>query len=278
MKNINTKKLKEFTIECNPETLDKEKLSVYKKVGINRLSLGFQSFDNKKLKFLGRLSSRAKNLEIFNLAKMLDFKNVNIDLIYGLPNETLKEWLYDLNIALTLSPEHISAYSLKIEEGSLFFKKKLRISEDLQAQIYRITYLTLKNIYHHYEISNYAKPGYESLHNLNYWRHKEFLGFGAGAWSYINKKRWKNHSSPYKYINSINNSEDIVEFSEGLSEKELAYEEIMLKLRLSSGLSGKKIPESIKEKFKDYFIQEGGKIRLNLDGQLILDYILKEIL
>lgn len=185
----------EFTIECNPGTVTKEKLLLYKKYGVNRLSFGLQSADNAILKRLGRIHTYEEFIESFKLARECGFKNINIDLISAVPGQTIENWKDTLEKVVALSPEHISAYSLILEEGTPLYKdyeadpQSLHLpDEDAEREIYHITKRILKeNGYERYEISNYAKPGYECKHNTGYWTGEEYIGVGLGAASYLSE-------------------------------------------------------------------------------------------
>jgi len=186
----------EITFEINPESITEQKLKILKDYGVNRLSIGLQSFNDMILKFLGRVHTVKDFLSCYESARKIGFKNINIDLIFGIPGQTVKTWQRTLKCALQLKPEHISTYSLTIEKGTRFFETGLRKDDDADADMYEfaIHYLK-KNGYHHYEISNFSrasKPGFECKHNINYWKNGEYLGFGLGAVSYIKGKRIKN--------------------------------------------------------------------------------------
>ncbi|MCI8486549.1 MAG: oxygen-independent coproporphyrinogen III oxidase [Clostridia bacterium] len=199
----------EITIEVNPGTVNKEKLMIYKESGINRISIGLQSTNSNLLKMLGRIHTYEEFMECFKLARHSGFKNINVDLMIGLPNQTLEDINQSIEIISNLNPEHISVYSLIVEEGT-------KISRDIEKGVLilpkeefeRKMYWTVKeklanNGYIHYEISNFAKEGYESKHNMNCWNQKEYLGFGASAHSYINHIRYSNIESLDKYIDNI---------------------------------------------------------------------------
>ena len=191
-----SEKLQEFTIECNPGTLTREKLLIYKKYGVNRISMGLQSADNAILSVLGRIHSFEQFQENFELVRSLGFNNINVDLISGVPGQTLENWKDTLEKVTALSPEHISAYSLILEEGTPLYDAYLKDpvglklpDEDTEREIYHYTlkYLQEKG-YQRYEISNYARPGYECRHNTGYWTGEEYIGVGLGASSYLNRK------------------------------------------------------------------------------------------
>jgi len=201
----------EISIEANPATANKAKLKELRQLGINRLSIGVQSFNNKHLQVLGRIHNSKDIFRIYEDAKAAGFDNINLDLIFALPNQTLEEWQEDLKTALSLSPEHLSTYNLIIEEGTPFAKMSnaqcpisndgKTILEEKELAMYEYTIETLRSAgYKHYEISNFAKPGRECQHNLVYWRNENYLGLGAGAHSHINGKRWSNPNCLEKYL------------------------------------------------------------------------------
>lgn len=205
--NYNISKNVEITIEVNPGTVTKEKLTNYYENGINRISIGLQSCNNNLLKMIGRIHTYEEFLDTYNLAREVGFKNINVDLMIGLPNQTLEDVKTSLEKIISLNPEHISVYSLIVEEGTLIEKKiekgELKLpNEKIERKEYWLVKDTLENFsYKHYEISNFAKKEYESKHNLNCWEQKEYFGFGASAHSYINGTRYSNTESIEEYIN-----------------------------------------------------------------------------
>ena len=199
----------EFTVECNIENITKEKLELLYKNKVNRLSIGIQTFNEKYLKFLNRNHTKEEIIKKITLAKKIGFKNINIDLMYAFPNETLEELEEDINEFLKLDIEHISTYSLIIEPHTkLYIDKIENIDEDLDRKMYDLICKKL-NKYNHYEISNFGKEGYESMHNLTYWNNENYYGFGLGASGYINNTRYDNTKSINEYLkgNYIKNKE-----------------------------------------------------------------------
>ena len=224
----------EFTFECNINDITEEKLEILEKNGVNRLSIGIESFDKKKLKFMERSSNYEEVLEKINLCRNLDFNNINVDLIYGIPGENLHTLKNDLKKMLTLDVEHISTYSLMIEDNTKIGIKGIKpIREELDSKMYKyiVKFLT-NNGYEHYEVSNFCKPDKYSRHNLNYWQNKEYFGFGCGASGYIGNVRYTNTLSISKYLNK-----DIKNMEELLSLKDVMDNEIMLGLRLAKGIN-----------------------------------------
>lgn len=194
----------EITVEINPGTVSEEKFIVYKELGINRLSIGLQSANNHELRMLGRIHTYEEFVDTYVLARKSKFQNINIDLISAIPFQTIESWEDTLQKAALLEPEHISAYSLIIEEGTPFYErykegkhKEELPEEEAERQMYASTNEILAEYgYNRYEISNYAKEGYECKHNLGYWERKEYLGVGAGAASLIDNKRWVRGEKP----------------------------------------------------------------------------------
>ncbi len=203
LKGIRTSNNLEYTIEGNIESIDDSKLKLFRSVGINRLSIGIETFNEGYLSFLNRNHNVNQVKEKIALMKKVGFNNINIDLIYALPNQTLEEVKKDLNEFLKLDIPHISTYSLIIEEHTkLYIESVKNIDEDLDLLMYEKINKTLTNNgYHQYEISNYSKKGFESKHNLTYWNNDEYYGFGLGASGYINNMRYTNTRSLSNYIN-----------------------------------------------------------------------------
>lgn len=203
----------EITIEVNPGTVTKEKLLDYKKVGINRLSIGLQSTNDRLLKQIGRIHKYQDFLQTYNLARNVGFTNINIDLMLGLPNQSIKDLKESIEKMISLQPEHISIYSLIVEEGTKLYKQietgELQLpEEELERKMYWYTKSKLELAgYKHYEISNYAKPKRESKHNSNCWEQKQYIGIGASAHSYLNNIRYCNVSNLKEYISNMENVE-----------------------------------------------------------------------
>ena len=270
-----------ITIELNPGTVTKEKLLVYKNAGINRLSIGLQSTNDNLLKQIGRIHNYNQFLETYNLARELGFNNINVDLMTGLPNQSIKDIKQSLEDICRLNPEHISVYSLIVEESTpiqkLIDNGELELpDEETERQMYWYVkdYLEL-NGYKHYEISNFAKPGFESEHNLDCWNQKEYIGFGAGAYSYLNKKRFGNISNLEKYIQNCNsnNFEKNVILEEAQDKNQQMNEYMILGLRKIDGISIQKFEEKFNENPILLFRKELQKLYedklLTIDGDII---------
>lgn len=233
----------EYSMECNPGTLNEEKLKIMKNYGVNRISFGLQSCDNKLLKKIGRIHTFEEFLENYNLARKIGFNNINIDLMYGLPNLTIENWKDTLEKICYLKPEHISAYSLIIEEGTAFYKlyekDKLELpTEDDERIMDKLTKDILKaNGYHQYEISNFALKGKECKHNKVYWSLEDYIGVGLASSSYINGHRVVNISNISNYIHNIKIGESIISEKYKNSIKDEMEEFVFMGLRMVSGIS-----------------------------------------
>ena len=226
----------EVTIEANPGTLTPEKLSIYRKYGINRISIGLQSPNNKELAMLGRIHNYAQFLESFQMAREAGFSNINVDLMFAIPGQCYEGWIENLRMVAALGPEHISAYSLIIEEGTPFSRKKLDLpDEDTEYRMYEDVAVVLKEYgYHQYEISNYARDGYECRHNVGYWIRRDYLGFGIGAASLIDNVRFQNEKSLGTYLaHPLESREE----EQTLTVQDRMEETMFLGLRLTRGVS-----------------------------------------
>ncbi len=232
----------EISCETNPETLTPKKLAVLYDLGINRLSIGIQSFHDHHLQKIGRIHSAKDAIEAYYFARDVCFKNINIDLMFALPNQTIRELEHDLDRAIQLQPEHISAYSLTIEEKTVFGKQyrqsKLQlVDEEIDAQMYEKVMDRLTEAgYKQYEISNFAKIGYECHHNFVYWNWGDYLGIGAGSHSHFSASRWANQGNTSKYVKLIAAGESPIVMKEMLSIEQQMSEFIFLALRTMAGL------------------------------------------
>lgn len=245
----------EITIEVNPGTVDTKKLNDYKKSGINRLSIGLQSTKNDILKKIGRIHTYQEFLEIYKLARETGFKNINIDLMIGIPGQKIGDLKNTLQDIIKLEPEHISVYSLIIEENTPIEKMlengEIKLpDEDLERNMYWYVKNTLElNGYNHYEISNFAKLGKESRHNLNCWNQEEYIGFGVAAHSYLNGIRFSNTINVEEYIQHLENNrkEENIQIEESQSLEDKKNEFMMLGFRKIQGVDIARF----KEKFID---------------------------
>lgn len=235
--NFNINGNAEITIETNPGTVDLNKLKEFRQSGINRISIGIQSFNEDELKFLTRIHDKETAIQTVYNAVDAGFENISIDLIFNLPGQTIEKWNSNLNTSVSLPITHLSAYSLILEQGTILNKMvldgKVKIQdEDYDAELYETTIDFLnKSGFKQYEVSNFAKPGYECIHNKTYWEHGEYLGFGTSAHSFMNGKRWWNFSSLRRYISEIEKNTHAVMNEEVLTKKQNHDEYIMLALR-----------------------------------------------
>jgi len=289
----------EITLETNPGTVSLEKLKKFHAAGVNRISIGIQSFDNDDLKFLTRIHNSETAIRTVNQAAEAGFENISLDLIFNLPGQTKRMWTKNLEEAIKLPIKHISAYSLILERGTILNKMvldgKVKIAdEDFDAELYEATieFLTANGFYQ-YEVSNFAKPGFECIHNNAYWHYTDYFGFGTSAHSFIDGKRWWNLSSLKMYIDKIEHFGNAVAGSEIITSENAMDEYIMLELR-SSGLNIKKFEnhfdkqsiEWLKNKYsyfemlknQNFVMMNDEIIKLTSKGYAICDEILAEIL
>jgi oxygen-independent coproporphyrinogen-3 oxidase len=294
--NFNVDDKAEITMETNPGTVNKNKLKSFKEAGINRISIGIQSFDEGELKFLTRIHDKQTAIQTVYDAAEVGFENISIDLIFNLPNQTKEKWIENLKTAAALPITHISTYSLILERGTILNKlvldgKVTMQDDDYDADLYEATidFLLSKGFYQ-YEVSNFTKPGFECLHNNTYWKYRDYLGLGPSAHSFMNKKRWWNFSSLKKYIAEIELHGHAIMNSERITKNQMHDEYIMLSLR-SSGLDlidyNKRFNNDWINKNNDYFnllkkenlITIGNNwIKLTSKGYAVCDEILKNIL
>ena len=286
----------EITAECNPGTVNYDDLSSLRQSGFNRLSLGLQSTHDNELNSLGRIHNFKDFDSTFDNARKAGFNNISVDLMYGIPQQTLLSFEQTLRTLINYSPEHISAYSLKIEPGTNFFKNKENLmlpDEDCEYNMYESAVNILGSAgYSHYEISNYAKVGYISKHNFKYWNCDDYAGFGVSAHSCIGTNRYSTTPFIEKYLNSYERpSKSYVSLEESLSLSEFAEEYIMMRMRLSFGISMGEFANRFGFNFKEkYFSRllpfiKSGHIICNDDsiyfsnkGMYISNYILSSIL
>lgn len=290
----------ECTIETNPGTLSYDKLSYYKSIGINRLSIGLQSTNDIELRKLGRIHTFKDFLESYDNARKAGFKNINIDLMSAIPGQTIDSYKDTLKKIIELNPEHISAYSLIIEEGTPFYERyygdeKFKIQlpdEDAEREMYYYTkeYLEKKG-YLRYEISNYAKDGYECKHNMKYWSRINYYGFGAAAASLVNNIRYRNIDDRKEYIDSFGEIDKIRIEKEELSLKEQMEEFMFLGLRKTKGVNIQEFEKKFKKKVTETYgkvidknikngllKQEEGRLFLTDRGTDISNYVMSEFL
>lgn len=301
-RNFKVRKDAEITIECNPGTLTFEKLSIYKSAGINRISVGLQSASDAELRELGRIHTYEDFLKSYDLIRKKGFSNVNIDLMAALPGQTLKSYEQTLRRVLALKPEHISAYSLIIEEGTPFYEKyeadellrekgekpQMLPSEETERLMYeRTKELLLAHGYERYEISNYARKGYACRHNVGYWRRENYLGFGLGSASLLENERFHNTTDLTDYLGG-----DYLAYEQEKLDKKSQMEEFMfLGLRMTEGISTECFRQTfgltvelvygpvLEQQIADQLLRkEDGRIFLTERGLDVSNYVMAQFL
>lgn len=278
-------KIREFSIECNPESLTEEKLFLYRKYGINRISLGVESSKEDVLKRMGRKHTIQDVLRAVENIQKVGIENFSLDFIYGYPGTTKMDSLEDVSFALSLSPKHLSFYSLQIEDNTLLKNKGTFVDDDELADCYQSILDKLEaNGYLRYEISNFAIPGYESRHNITYWRDWEYYGCGMGASGFVDNIRYRNTLSITDYLQGKNTREE-----EKVSMADRKVEYLMLNLRLREGFSLKEYESLFQEDFLQshekalrriegtYQVEEG-RFFLKRDSFFIMDSLLLELI
>jgi oxygen-independent coproporphyrinogen-3 oxidase len=285
----------EITLETNPGTVEQTKLKEFKQIGINRLSIGVQSFDDTDLKFLTRIHDKQTAIDTVFKAKESGFGNISVDLIFNLPGQTKQKWVSNLETAVSLPVKHISAYSLILERGTILNKMvldgKVKIEcEDYDADLYEMTidFLT-ENGFDQYEVSNFSKSGYECRHNNSYWHYRDYLGFGPSAHSFIDGKRYWNFSSLKRYIAEIGKQNSAAAGVEELNAQQQLNEFVMLALR-SSGIRTEDLISRFgkswfidngnylaKLELQNYLVTKSDSIKLTRKGYVLCDEIIKNL-
>jgi len=264
----------EITIEANPATIKLQSLQEIRKAGYNRISIGVQSFDQKELQLLERVHGEKEIHSTVHRARSANFENLSMDLIFALPGQTIEKWQSNLKQAIAKNPDHLSTYNLTIEPATAFFKlhkrgKLILPNEDIQLEMYETTIRTLKDSgYQHYEISNFAKPGMESQHNINYWNNGEYIGVGAGASSYLHGERFKNTNLPSNYIRKLKAKKNAIESRERLEPIHAMGETLMLGLRMLKGVS----VDAFERRFQVSFQKVYGKVLDPLLNQELITF------
>lgn len=271
---FNIDKDAEITMECNPGTLNIEKLKTMKSVGVNRLSIGLQAVQDYHLKYIGRIHTYSEFEKNYKEAIDVGFENINIDLMYCLPNQREEEWKETLQKVIGLNPTHISAYSLILEEGTELYNmyetnefELIDEDKDIEMYNYTINYLKSKG-YNQYEISNYSKKGYECKHNILYWKCKHYIGVGPGASGYIYNERYNNEESLQSYHDKLSKNELPIKTNENLDTKDKIEEKIFMGLRMNEGI---KFDDFKKEFNIDFKSKYNKKIE-----ELVLRELIKE--
>lgn len=283
----------EITIEVNPGTANIGKLQAYREMGINRLSIGLQSPQDRELKILGRIHNYEQFLETYQEARTVGFDNINIDLMSAIPDQTYEGWVKNLRTVAELEPEHISAYSLIVEEGTPFAARKLNLpDEDTEYNMYEATAQILKKYgFEQYEISNYARKGRECRHNVGYWTRQDYLGFGLGASSLYGKERFANTADMKKYLENSKNPEKIREKEPSLTREDEMAEFMFLGLRMTKGISKadfqrcfgctiESVYGEVLEKYEsmELLLEKDGRIFLSREGIHVSNSIMAEFL
>ncbi len=297
-KNFHLTKRAEFTLEANPATVTLSDLKKLRRAGVNRLSLGLQSADNEELKSLSRLHNRREFEQAFRDARQAKIGNINVDLMFGIPGQTVESMLKTLNYVTKLGPEHISFYNLKIEEGTPFFKVRDSLDlpdEDTEYKMYMtaVRFLASRG-YAQYEISNFAKPGYQCLHNIKYWNCDEYLGLGPAAHSFFNGNRFSFCRDAVRYMRSFENPEAgirITDATEELMTKERLGEYVMLRFRLAEGINTRDFYRLFGKDFDSmygmqlskyinagYVVHDDERYYFTPKGMFVSNYILSDIL
>ena len=283
----------EITIEVNPGTANIGKLQAYREMGINRLSIGLQSPQDRELKILGRIHNYEQFLETYQEARTVGFDNINIDLMSAIPDQTYEGWVKNLRTVAELEPEHISAYSLIVEEGTPFAARKLNLpDEDTEYNMYEATAQILKEYgFEQYEISNYARKGRKCRHNVGYWTRQDYLGFGLGASSLYGKERFANTADMKKYLENSRNPEKIREKEPSLTREDEMAEFMCRGLRMTKGISKadfqrcfgctiESVYGEVLEKYEsmELLLEKDGRIFLSREGIHVSNSIMAEFL
>jgi oxygen-independent coproporphyrinogen III oxidase len=279
--------LREWTIEANPGSVSARKAEVLRAAGVTRVSLGVQSWDDALLKLLGREHTADQAEASFQLLRAAGMENISIDLMFGLPNQSVGQWVATLQKTISLRPDHISAYCLTYEEDTDFFLRhsrgELRSDNDSDAEFFEIAMSTLESAgYHHYEISNYALPGFDSSHNRGYWRGDDYLGIGPSAFSTIAMSRWQNVCDYRAYADQILSGKSAVHSNEKLTPEMKRAEHIALALRTDTGVSGKVVTietPQVREFIGLGLLRERkGNLLLTKAGKSLADSVAEELI
>ncbi len=281
----------EITTECNPATIGYDGFAALKRAGFNRISVGVQSADDEQLKALGRIHNFGDAKKCVADAKRAGFENVSLDLMFGIPNQVLESWEKTLRSAIELNPQHISCYALKIEDGTPFASMKLDVADDEQSrEMYeKCVEILRESGYSRYEISNFARGGFESRHNQKYWKCENFIGFGAGAYSCYMGERYSNIYDVKAYIECALKGECAVADRIVLDKDDMMSEFVFLGLRLDEGISKKEFKERFKADIYDIFkeqidknikrgtiIQNGDRLQISPDFIYVSNAILSD--
>jgi len=279
--------LAEWTIEANPGSVSARKAAILRKFGVNRVSLGVQSWNDELLKLLGREHNSQQAEQSFHILRAAGFSNINVDLMFGLPGQTIEQWKSTLETTIALQPDHISAYCLTYEEDTEFFLRQARgellQDTDADAGFFEMAMSIFENAgYEHYEISNYARPGFSSVHNRAYWLGKDYLGIGPSAFSTVGMNRWQNVCDYRTYADRVLSGQSPRGVSENLTNEMKRMERIALSLRTREGLAASELKYFGQE--TDEFISLGllresdGNFTLTRKGKTLADSIAEGLL
>jgi putative oxygen-independent coproporphyrinogen III oxidase len=270
--------LEEFTLEMNPATVSAEKAATLLRMGVNRVSMGVQSWDDALLATLGRVHTAVQAQKSYQILRQAGFDNINLDLIFGIPGQTREQWRSTLEKTITLEPEHASAYCLTYEEDTEYFLRmssgQYQPDDSLDADLFEIAMDTLEaGGFCQYEISNYAREGRECGHNLAYWLGADFLGLGPSAFSTVGLERWKNVSNTTAYISAVMSGDDPADFRETLNQRTRETEYIAFSLRTNRGVSSQFLAAPKAEEFAAHglLIKQHDRWRLTRRGKLLAD-------
>jgi oxygen-independent coproporphyrinogen III oxidase len=268
----------EITIEANPESINRTKARFLKTKGFNRISLGVQSINDRYLKFLGRNHDASMAREAYRILREAGFANINLDLMYAFPGETKEELEEDARAISMLGSEHLSLYTLTIEPNSRFYATQMKLDDDEKCadQYIRIGRILREYGFGQYEVSNFAKPGFESAHNKNYWLGSPYIGLGVGAHGFTGRRRYWNTSNLQDYMQRIARGEETIDGFEDLTDTQLSMEKVLFGLRMNEGISWDLVPsikhEQIRTWIKDGFLLlEKQCLKTTDRGRLILD-------
>ncbi|HHY46895.1 MAG TPA: radical SAM family heme chaperone HemW [Firmicutes bacterium] len=287
----------EFTVEANPGTVDRPKLKAMLDAGVNRLSLGAQAFQDSLLEGLGRIHTAREIVEAFCLARDAGFRNINLDIIYALPGQTMASWEETLEAVTRLDPEHVSAYGLMLEEGTRLWERVTggvveACDEDTEVRMYYAAKDILEESgYEHYELSNFSKPGYRCLHNIGYWKIMPYIGLGAGAHSYFGRWRFNNVYDAEEYTERMSRGAMPVEGGREISKAEEMSDFMILGLRMLEGVSDREFRKRFGVGISDVFGEalgkcnslglaewDGSSIRLTRRGLMLSNEVMRDFL
>ncbi len=268
----------EMTIEANPEGITLEKAQCLKALGFNRISLGVQSLDERYLRFLGRVHNRQAAIDAYGVLRTAGFDNINLDLMYAFPGQTAAELEEDVRAIAALGSEHLSLYTLTIEPNSRFYATQMKLDDEGKLADHFLLVAKILDEYglKQYEVSNFAKPGFESKHNINYWLGGEYAGIGVGAHGYLNGRRYWNTDKLQIYLERINREGSAIDGHEDLSDETRIMEKVIFGLRMNQGINISLVPANKHDLIKDLVSQgflsfESNQLKTTNQGRLVLD-------